>query len=167
MPLKTPFQPPVEHMLAKIAAEIPKGPGWLYEPKWDGFRALVFFDGDEIYLQSRDLKPLGRYFPDLEESLSSVLPSNVVLDGEIVIATDHGLDFEALQMRIHPAESRVRMLARQTPASFVAFDLLGLGADDLRSVPFAQRRERLQRTLAGITPPVYLTPTTDRSEERR
>jgi ATP-dependent DNA ligase len=148
-------------MLAKAAGRIPTGDGWLYEPKWDGFRALVFFDGDAVYLQSRDLKPLGRYFPELEAQLPRALPGPMVLDGEIVIARDEALDFEALQMRIHPAESRVRMLAEQTPASFVAFDLLALGAEDLRSTPFGERRERLTHTLAKVEAPVYVTPATD------
>ncbi|HLG12727.1 MAG TPA: ATP-dependent DNA ligase, partial [Dehalococcoidia bacterium] len=135
-------------MLAKAAGEIPTGDAWLYEPKWDGFRALVFYDGASLYLQSRDLKPLGRYFPELEASLPAVLPGPVILDGEIVIARDEALDFEALQLRIHPAESRVRMLAAQTPASFVAFDLLALGDEDLRTAPFSDRRAVLEKTLA-------------------
>jgi ATP-dependent DNA ligase len=148
-------------MLAKAAGEIPAGEGWLYEPKWDGFRALVFYDGASIYLQSRDLKPLGRYFPELEEKLPGALPGPVILDGEIVIARDEALDFEALQMRIHPAESRVRMLAGQTPASFVAFDLLALGDEDLRLAPFSDRRALLVKALAKSGTPVYLTPSTD------
>ncbi len=147
-------------MLAKAADQIPAGEAWLYEPKWDGFRALVFFDGNAVYLQSRDLKPLGRYFPELETRLAEVLPGPMVLDGEIVIARDQALDFEALQMRIHPAESRVRMLAQRTPASFVAFDLLALGDEDLRATPFEQRRARLTEALANPTPPVYVTPAT-------
>jgi len=147
-------------MLAKAIGTIPDGDGWLYEPKWDGFRALVFFDGEGIYIQSRDLKPLGRYFPELEAALKRVVPGRVVLDGEVVVATEHGLDFEALQMRIHPAESRVRMLADKTPSSFVAFDLLAIGAEDLRAVPFADRRKRLEATLKGVPTPVHLTPTT-------
>jgi ATP-dependent DNA ligase len=148
-------------MLAKAADQIPTGDGWLYEPKWDGFRALVFYDGASVYLQSRDLKPLGRYFPELEESLPRALPGPIVLDGEVVIARDEALDFEALQMRIHPAESRVRMLARQTPASFVAFDLLALGVDDLRTSPFGERRAALVKALTKVQPPVYLTPATN------
>jgi ATP-dependent DNA ligase len=148
-------------MLAKAADQIPAGDGWLYEPKWDGFRALVFFDGDAVYLQSRDLKPLGRYFPELEAQLPRTLPGPMILDGEIVIARDEALDFEALQMRIHPAESRVRMLAEQTPASFVAFDLLALGEEDLRDVRFGERRAGLTKALAKTKPPVYLTPATD------
>jgi ATP-dependent DNA ligase len=158
--LNLPFQPPLPHMLAKAADQIPTGEGWLYEPKWDGFRALVFYDGASIYLQSRDLKPLGRYFPELEASLPDVLPGPIVLDGEIVIARDEALDFDALQMRIHPAESRVRMLAQQTPASFVAFDLLALGGDDLRKARFGERRAALENALAAVAAPVYLTPAT-------
>lgn len=168
MPLKLPFQPPLEHMLAKISAEIPRADGWIYEPKWDGFRALVFFDGREVYLQSRDMKPLGRYFPELEESLRGALPGPLVLDGEIVIAGARGLDFDALQMRIHPAESRVRMLAGQTPSSFVAFDLLADGEEDLRQRPFSERRQRLESVLGGVGPPVHLTPATadpDRAQD--
>jgi ATP-dependent DNA ligase len=160
MKLILPFQPPVPHMLAKAADAIPTGESWLYEPKWDGFRALVFYDGSATYLQSRDLKPLGRYFPELEQSLPGALGRPLVLDGEIVIARDQALDFEALQMRIHPAESRVRMLAQQTPASFVAFDILALGDEDLRDRPFAERRRRLEEALAAVGPPVYLTPAT-------
>jgi ATP-dependent DNA ligase len=167
MVLKLPFQPPVPHMLAKLEAEVPAGPLWIYEPKWDGFRCLVFFDGGDVYLQSRDLKPLGRYFPELEAALKDVLPKAMVLDGEVVIATDHGLDFDALQLRIHPAESRVRMLAEQTPASFVAFDLLAEGGEDLRAAPFGERRKRLEVALAGVGPPVHVTPATDDAEKAR
>jgi ATP-dependent DNA ligase len=148
-------------MLAKAAGSIPAGPGWLYEPKWDGFRCLVFFDGREIYLQSRDLKPLGRYFPELEASLPGVLPGPAVLDGEVVIARDQALDFEALQMRIHPAASRVKMLSEQTPAAFVAFDALFLAGDDLREAPFGERRRILEAALAAAEPPLFLTPATD------
>ena len=119
-----PVAPPIEPMLAKIAEEVPDGP-FLYEPKWDGFRAIVFRDGTNLYIQSRDLRPLDRYFPDLHEALLERLPTRCVVDGEIVIATPGGLDFEALQMRLHPAASRVAMLATQTPASFVAFDQIG------------------------------------------
>src|SRR5205823_5440963 len=127
-----PFGPPVEPMLAKLATELPEGEGWLYEPKWDGFRALAFRDGDELYLQSRDLKPLNRYFPELIEPLLQQLPRRCVLDGEIVIAGPQGLDFDALLLRIHPAASRIKLLAAQTPASYVAFDLLAAGDEDLR-----------------------------------
>ncbi len=156
-----PFQPPLPHMLARSADAIPAGEGWLYEPKWDGFRALVFFDAKDIYLQSRDLKPLGRYFPELEASLAAALPGAMIVDGEVVIAGPHGLDFEALQMRIHPAASRVRMLAAKTPSSFVAFDLLADGDADLRTAPFAARRARLEQRLGGLGAPVFVTPATD------
>ena len=148
-------------MLAKAAGRIPTGAGWLYEPKWDGFRCLVFFDGSGIYLQSRDLKPLGRYFPELEASLPVVLPGPIVLDGEVVIARDEALDFEALQMRIHPAASRVKMLSEQTPAAFVAFDVLFAAGQDLRGVPFGERRRLLETALRAAEPPLFLTPATD------
>jgi ATP-dependent DNA ligase len=148
-------------MLAKAADSIPTGPGWLYQPKWDGFRALVFFDGSDIYLQSRDLKPLGRYFPELESGLPKVLPGPIVLDGEVVIAIDQALDFDALQLRIHPAASRVNMLAEQTPASFVAFDILYAAGADLRSTPFGERRHLLETALGATEDPVYVTPATD------
>ena len=157
---RLPFQPPLQHMLAKAVDQIPAGAGWLYEPKWDGFRCLVFFDGESVYLQSRDLKPLGRYFPELEETLPAALPRPVILDGEVVIARGQALDFDALQMRIHPAASRIRMLASQTPAAFVAFDLLAEGEDDLRKAPFSLRRERLESLFGADSPPVHLTPAT-------
>src|SRR5205085_2695908 len=144
--LKLPFQPPIEPMLAKLMAELPEG-DWLFEPKWDGFRALVFRDGGELLLQSRDLKPLNRYFPELEEPLRRQLPPRCVLDGEIVIAGPAGLDFDALLLRIHPAASRVKLLASQTPASYVAFDLLGVDGEDLREAPQAERRRRLEQAL--------------------
>ncbi len=148
-------------MLAKPADGLPDGDGWLYEPKWDGFRAIVFRDGDEVFTQSRDLKPLDRYFPELAEPLRSALPDRCVLDGEVVIAGNDGaLDFDALLLRIHPAESRVRLLAAESPASFVAWDLLALGDEDLRTVPQGERRTRLEAALAGATPPVHLTPAT-------
>ena len=151
-------------MLAKLATALPEGEGWIYEPKWDGFRALVFRDGAEILLQSRDLKPLNRYFPELREPLLRQLPQRCVLDGEIVIAGPAGLDFDALLLRIHPAASRVQLLASQTPASYVAFDLLGIDGEDLRPAPQAERRKRLERALAEAKPPLYLTPATrDRS----
>jgi ATP-dependent DNA ligase len=158
--LALPFQPPIEPMLAKAADTLPTGDGWLFEPKWDGFRALVFRDGDEIYTQSRDLKPLDRYFPELADPLRVALPDRCVLDGELVIARDGTLDFEALLLRIHPAASRVRMLAAESPASFVAWDLLALGDEDLRSVPQGERRARLEVALAGVEAPVHLTPAT-------
>ena len=142
-----PVSPPVEPMLAKPADSIPDGDGWLYEPKWDGFRAIVFRDGDELLVQSRDLKPLDRYFPELRGPLLEALPARCVVDGEIVIAGEHGLDFDALLLRIHPAESRVALLAGETPASFVTWDLLALGDEDLRDVPFDARRSRLAAAL--------------------
>lgn len=154
-------------MLAKLASDIPDGPGWLYEPKWDGFRALVFRDGDEIYLQSRDGKPLNRYFPELLAPLRQNLPAQAVLDGEIVIATRGGLDFEALLLRIHPAASRVALLAEQSPASFVAWDLLALGNRDLRGVPFAERRQTLEESLRAAQAPVHITPVTHDRETAR
>jgi hypothetical protein len=140
-----PFEPPIEPMLAKAADSLPSGDGWLFEPKWDGFRALVFRDGHEVYTQSRDLKPLDRYFPELAEPLRAALPERCVLDGEVVIARDGALDFEALLLRIHPAASRVAMLAEASPASFVAWDLLALGDEDLRQTPQSERRARLEQ----------------------
>src|ERR671915_786413 len=147
-------EPPVEPMLAKPTPKIPDGDGWRYEPKWDGFRAIAFRDGDELYIQSRDLKPLNRYFPELEAPLRAVgePTARFVIDGEVVIARPDGrLDFDALLLRIHPAASRVRMLAEQSPASFVAFDCLADGDADLRTAPFADRRVRLER-LASAAP---------------
>ena len=132
------------------ATRLPEGDGWQFEPKWDGFRALVFRDGDELYTQSRDLKPLDRYFPELAEPLKAQLPERCVLDGEVVIARDGSLQFELLLLRIHPAASRVRMLAAESPASFVAWDLLALGDEDLRSVPQGERRARLEAVLGGV-----------------
>ncbi len=158
-----PVQPPLPPMLAKAADGLPKDDGWLFEPKWDGFRAIVFRDGDEIFTQSRDLKPLDRYFPELAAPLLAALPERCVLDGEVVIARDGTLDFEALLLRIHPAESRVRMLADESPASFVAWDLLALADDDLRDTPQSERRDLLESILGSARPPVHLTPaTTDR-----
>jgi ATP-dependent DNA ligase len=162
-----PISPPVSPMLAKLARELPTSAGddaYLYEPKWDGFRAIVFRDGDEIEIGSRNEKPLTRYFPELPDALRANLPERCVVDGEIVIATEHGLDFDRLSLRIHPAASRVAMLAEETPASFVAFDLLAEGDDDLRATPFRERRAHLERALADAQPPVLLTPaTTDRA----
>jgi ATP-dependent DNA ligase len=160
MPLGLPFDPPVEPMLAKAVDALPDGDGWLFEPKWDGFRAIVFRAGDEVYTQSRDLKPLDRYFPELAGPLRGALPDRCVLDGEVVIARDGTLDFEALLLRIHPAASRVNMLAAESPASFVAWDLLALDDDDLRDVAQGERRERLEGVLAGVQPPIHLTPAT-------
>ena len=151
-------------MLAKRVSALPDGGGWIYEPKWDGFRVLVFRDGDELLLQSRDEKPLDRYFPDLRAPLLEQLPKRCVLDGEIVIAHDGALQFEALQMRIHPAASRVSMLAKETPASVVFFDLLCEGTRDLRRMPFRERRAALETLLADSQPPLHVTPaTTDRA----
>ena len=150
--------PPVAPMLAKPAATIP--PGQLYEPKWDGFRSIVFRDGDEVEIGSRKERPMTRYFPDVVAAVRRRFPPRAVIDGEIVIAGDGGLDFWALQQRIHPAASRVTQLASRTPASFIAFDLLALGDDDLMSAPFADRRGALERALADAAPPVYLTPIT-------
>lgn len=157
---RLPFAPPVEPMLAKASDGLPEGDGWLYEPKWDGFRAIVFRDGDEMLIQSRDLKPLDRYFPELAAPLRASLPERCVVDGEVVISRDGGLDFEALLLRIHPAASRVKMLAASSPASFVAWDLLALGDEDLRAVPQGERRTRLETALANAAPPVHLTPAT-------
>ncbi len=155
-----PVNPPILPMLAKRVDELPAGDNWIFEPKWDGFRALVFRDGDEIYIQSRDEKPLNRYFPDLLEPLQKTLPERCVLDGEIVIATENGLDFDLLQLRLHPAASRVKMLAEQNPASFVFFDVLCLGDRDLRKEPFAARRQELERALGNAKPPIHVTPST-------
>ena len=151
--------PPVAPMLAKLARELPIG-DYKYEPKWDGFRCIVFRDGAEVVLGSRNERPLTRYFPDIVDAVSSQLPGRCVVDSEIVIAGPDGLNFDALSQRIHPAASRVSMLARTTPASLVAFDLLAIGDEDLREQPFARRRERLQEELARSEPPVHLTPIT-------
>jgi len=147
-------------MLAKRADALPEGGDWVFEPKWDGFRALVFRDGDALLLQSRDAKPLDRYFPDLREPLLAQLPPRCALDGEIVIAADHGLDFEALQQRIHPAASRVALLAKETPASIVFWDALCEGDRDLRPLPFRERRRALERMLEAAKPPLHVTPAT-------
>ena len=160
-----PIAPPLEPMLAKVAADIPDGGGFLYEPKWDGFRAIVFRGGGDVFIQSRDLKPLDRYFPDVHEALLAGLPDGSVLDGEIVIATRGGLDFDALQLRLHPAASRVAMLAQQTPASFVAFDVLAAGGQDLRAAAQHARRAHLERLLADALPPIHLTPVTRDREQ--
>ena len=147
-------------MLAKLARELPLGDGLVYEPKWDGFRCIVFRDRDEVELGSRNERPLTRYFPELVEQLRLNLPDRCVVDGEIVIAGDDGLDFDALLQRIHPAASRIALLARTTPASFVAFDVLATGDRDVRDVPFATRRSLLEETLRQAAPPVHLTPAT-------
>src|SRR5215469_2443576 len=147
-------------MLSKRIDELPADGEWIFEPKWDGFRALVFRDGDEILIQSRDEKSFNRYFPELIDPLRAQLPARCVLDGEIVIATNTGLDFEALQLRIHPAASRVKLLSQQIPASIVFFDLLSEGDSDLRAEPFEQRRRKLVELLSSAAPPVHLTPAT-------
>jgi ATP-dependent DNA ligase len=151
-------------MLAKRVSALPDGGNCLFEPKWDGFRTLVFRDGDEILLQSRDEKPMNRYFPELVNELLSALPPRVVLDGELVVAQGGVLDFDALQMRLHPAASRVALLARQTPSSIVFFDILCEGDRDLRGVPLTERRTRLEAVVGPLAPPIHLTPaSTDRA----
>ena len=154
-----PVLPPVKPMLAKSVPEVPEG-DYLYEPKWDGFRCIVFRDGDEVELGSRNEKPLTRYFPEVVAALKAQLPERCVVDGEIVIAAGQGLDFEALLQRIHPADSRVRMLAETTPASLVAFDLLALDGDSLMGRPQSERRSALEQALSSARPPVHLTPMT-------
>ena len=149
---------PISPMLAKRVEQLPDGDEWIFEPKWDGFRSLVFRDGDEIFIQSRDEKPLNRYFPELLDPLRSALPKRCVLDGEVVIVRGNSLDFDALQLRLHPAASRITKLSAQTPASFVAFDLLSEGRRDLRGEPFENRREQLESLLASARPPIHLTP---------
>ena len=158
--MRLPLLPPVKPMLSKPVASLdalPDGP-LLYEPKWDGFRCIVFRDGDEVVLGSRNERPLTRYFPDVVEAVLRELPPRIVVDGEIVVAGPDGLDFDALQQRIHPADSRVRRLAAETPASFVAFDLLAIDDELLVDQPFADRRARLEAALGAVTPPIYLTP---------
>ena len=152
--------PPVLPMLAKLVSELPPGGGWVFEPKWDGFRTIVFRDRDEVFIQSRDEKPLNRYFPELIDPLKAQLPERCVLDGEIVIASDHGLDFEALQLRLHPAASRVKKLAGEMPASIVFFDVLCEREHSLLERPFAERRAALESLLDGATAPLHLTPAT-------
>jgi len=147
-------------MLAKLARELPTGSDWLYEPKWDGFRCIVFRDGDDVELGSRNEKSLTRYFPEILDPLRASLPEQAVVDGELVIATDHGLDFDLLSNRIHPAASRVEKLAAETPASFVAFDLLAAVETDLRPMAFSERRRLLEAALTQAVPPVHLTPVT-------
>jgi ATP-dependent DNA ligase len=158
-----PVNPPILPMLSKRIDEIPAGGEWIFEPKWDGFRTLVFRDTDEILLQSRDEKSLNRYFPELLEPLRAQLPERCALDGEIVVATNDGLDFEALQLRIHPAASRVKLLSRETPASIVFFDLLCQGDRDLRGEPFQERRRELESVLSRAAAPIHLTPATRES----
>jgi ATP-dependent DNA ligase len=156
--MRLPLMPPVAPMLARPAPAIP--PGQFYEPKWDGFRSIVFRDGGEVEIGSRKERPMTRYFPEVVEAVLQAFPPRAVIDGEIVIAGEGGLDFGALQQRIHPAASRVTMLAGKTPASFIAFDLLALGDDDLTNEPFAERRAALERVLGSAPAPVHLTPIT-------
>jgi ATP-dependent DNA ligase len=151
--------PPVKPMLAKSVPDVPEG-DYLYEPKWDGFRCIAFRDGDEVVLGSRNEKPLTRYFPEVVAALRANLPDRCVVDGEVVVAGAEGLEFETLQNRIHPADSRVQLLAVETPASFIAFDLLALGDDDLTRRPQAERRALLEQALAAARPPIYVTPAT-------
>lgn len=158
--MKLPANPTVLPMLAKRVSSLPVGDEWIFEPKWDGFRALFFKDGDEVFIQSRDEKPLVRYFPELIEPLRKQLPDKCVLDGEIVIAMNGALEFDALQLRLHPAESRVKKLSAEIPASIVFFDLLALGDDDLRREPFAKRRAALERLLRKAKAPLHITPAT-------
>ena len=165
--MELPISPPVKPMLAKPVTEIP--PGQLYEPKWDGFRSIIFRDGDEVEIGSRNEKPMTRYFPEVVQAVLANFPERAVIDGEVIVAdtSRNTLDFEALQQRIHPAASRVKLLSEQTPAGFVAFDLLALGDEDLTERPFAERRQRLVEALAGAKPPVYVTPATDDLETAR
>jgi ATP-dependent DNA ligase len=153
-------KPPVAPMLARLARELPLD-GFLYEPKWDGFRCLAFRDGDDVDLRSRNQRPLARYFPEIVEALLALPEPRFALDGELVVATRAGFDFEALLARLHPAASRVERLRTETPASLVAFDLLAAAGDDLRKTPFAGRRRRLEALLADVAPPLFLTPATD------
>jgi ATP-dependent DNA ligase len=156
-----PIEPPIEPMLAKLSEALPAGGGFLYEPKWDGFRAIVYRGkAGEVYIQSRDSRPLDRYFPELHDELAKALPDRCVVDGEIVIVTKQGLDFDLLQLRLHPAASRVAKLAGETPSSFVAFDALAAGGKDVRNKPQRERRELLEKLLEGVKPPVHLTPMT-------
>ncbi len=156
--------PPIEPMLAKLADELPPEGEVLYEPKWDGFRAIVFRNARDVYIQSRDLRPLDRYFPELHDALLERLPADCIVDGEIVIATPHGLDFDALQLRLHPAASRVAKLAKETPSAFVAFDVLAVDGKSFLERRQDERRAALEKLLAGAEPPLYLTPMT---RERR
>ncbi len=163
-----PIAPPIEPMLAALAETLPAEGDFLFEPKWDGFRAIVYRGASDLYIQSRELRPLDRYFPELHQALLERLPEGCVVDGEIVIATPRGLDFDALQLRLHPASSRVAKLAKETPASLVAFDLLASGGRDVRDAPQRERRRLLERLMAGVGPPLHLTPMTqDRATAAR
>jgi len=158
--MQLPVNPPILPMLAKRVSELPTVGAWIFEPKWDGFRALVFRDGDEVLIQSRDEKPLNRYFPELIDPLKKQLPRRCVLDGEVVLARDGSLDFDALQLRIHPAASRVKMLSEQMPASIVFFDLLAEGNQDLRQTAFEKRRAKMEKLLSAADSPIHITPAT-------
>ena len=163
-----PVEPPIQPMLARIAEQLPPEGDFLFEPKWDGFRAIVFRGEDDVYIQSRDLKPLDRYFPELHQALLEVLPAGCVVDGEIVIVTPRGLDFDALQLRLHPAASRIAKLATESPASFVAFDLLAVEGKDVMASAQRDRRAMLEALRDRLEPPLYLTPITqDRRPCRR
>ncbi|HEX8804340.1 MAG TPA: ATP-dependent DNA ligase [Acidimicrobiales bacterium] len=159
-----PLQPPVSPMLAKAVYEVPRADGLLYEPKWDGFRCVVFRDGDDVRLDSRNDRPLTRYFPELVEPIRSALPERCVVDGEVVLVRRDGLDFDALQQRIHPAASRITMLAAETPATYVAFDVLAVGDRDVTGEPFAERRRLLEASV-GTHPQVRVTPVTTDPDE--
>ncbi len=156
LPISTDFVP----MEAKVQEQLPSGAGWQYEPKWDGFRAVVYRDGDDVYIASRNQRPLTRYFPELVPAVRAIAPKRIVLDGELVIFAGVGMDFDLLQLRLHPAASRVNMLAGETPASLVVFDVLADGDEDLRELPLRERRKRLERLLKNAPPPVYLSPVT-------
>jgi ATP-dependent DNA ligase len=158
--MQLPVNPPILPMLAKRVSELPAAGDWIFEPKWDGFRALVFRDGDEVLLQSRDEKPLNRYFPELIEPLQAELPARCVLDGEIVLVKDGALDFDSLQLRIHPAASRIKLLSEEIPSSIVFFDVLANGKKDLRKFAFQERRRVLESVLSSAKPPIHLTPAT-------
>jgi ATP-dependent DNA ligase len=163
-----PIAPPIEPMLAKLADALPLDGRFLFEPKWDGFRAIVFRGGSEVFIQSRDLRPFDRYFPELHAAFLEELPSGCVIDGEIAVTSARGLDFDALQMRLHPAASRVAKLAKETPASFVAFDLLAVNGENIMAAPQHERRSSLERLLGNVESPVYLTPMTrDRTTAAR
>ena len=158
--MELPVNPPILPMLAKRVSELPASGDWIFEPKWDGFRALIFRDGKEVMIQSRDEKPLNRYFPELIDPILKQLPAKCVLDGEIVIAQKGALDFDSLQLRLHPAASRVKLLSEQIPASIVFFDLLAEGKRDLCKEPFAERRSKLESLLSSVKSPLHLTPAT-------
>jgi ATP-dependent DNA ligase len=162
--VRLPVPPPLQPMLAKRVAELPEGREWIFEPKWDGFRVLVFRDHDELLIQSRDEKPLGRYFPELAAPLKAQLPARCVLDGELVVVRGDALDFEALQLRIHPAASRIKLLAGEMPASVVFWDVMALGDESLMRTPFRERRAALEAAFSRSAPPIHVTPaTTDRA----